>query len=171
MNREQVDQLLRDYLENKGRYEHLSTSIADAQIRLMGLQAEMRADIMFATAEQDGMPKPKGTVSRPTENMAVKLADGYETMDVSILKAQIDRMRANMIQLGMCVAYVDAWLAGLTDREQWVVRNREIDKNSWPQMVDLFRETFSSCGCSKDTLKRIRDHAMSKIYRIAMEEE
>ena len=80
-------------------------------------------------------------------------------------------MQANQIQLNMCVAYVDAWLAGLTDREQWVIRSRDIEKMSWVQMEEPYQNTFASCGFSKYTLKRIRDNAMAKIYRMAVEEE
>ena len=180
MEPEQVDMLLASYKINKGRSGHLSMAIREKEAQYQRMKAVAAADLLNASHSaltEYTIPGtdltalaalPKGnTTGDPTGNMAIKLADGYETDEMRALRKEIINLRADHERVSACVIYVDAWLDGLLEREAWVVRQQIIEARIWNDVVSDYMSIYRDSAASKTTLKRIKANAMEKIYKMA----
>ena len=163
---EQVDQMLSQYKNCKGRTGHLELEIArrraELERRINNLVAEAATE---TPVREEGMPHGTG-VGNPVERIVLKYADGYIPDD---LRAEMEELKSAERELHdkqMVIAYVDAWLSGLNDRERWVIEKNAIENYCWREMVDKLRKEFGEIR-SKDSVKRLRDRAMEKIYSFA----
>ncbi len=100
------------------------------------------------------------------ERIAVDFASGDYPDYVRPYKDALDRALAQQITMKNRIDYVDAWLCGLNTREAWVIRHNVIDNLPWRETVRLYQQEFG-VYYSKDSLKRIKEHALEKIYRMA----
>lgn len=166
MTPEKVMETLRTYRENLGRCEHLKVEIEQAETALQELQKSLYADIASPNTQNlDGMPHGH-KVSSPTENIGIMLAAGETPRHIADLKADIRAMQEEQHSRQTCVAYVDAWLKGLTDQERWIIQGQVISGKTWRTLM-LEYESINGEYRSKDSLKRLRARALKKIFEIA----
>lgn len=165
MTPEKVMETLRTYRENLGRCEHLKVEIEQAETALQELQMSLYVDIASPNTQNlDGMPHGN-KVSSPTENIGIMLAAGETPRHIADLKADIRAMQEEQHSRQTCVAYVDAWLKGLTDRERWIVQGQIIDAKTWRELIRE-HETLYGEPRTKEALKRLRAKSFEKICKM-----
>ncbi len=64
------------------------------------------------------------------------------------------------------VIFVEAWLKGLTEKERWIVEVQIIDRMTWNNVIAQHQSKYGT-QMSKDTLKRLKNRALAKIYQMA----
>lgn len=166
MQPEEVDVLLAGYLEDKGRYLHLTKTVLGLTHRFERIR-DYAINVMASPGGQNlsGMPHASG-VGKPTERIAVDFADEEYPDYVRPYKEALDRAVVQQAAMKNRIEYVEAWLCGLTTREAWIIRHNVIDNLPWRETVRLYQQEFG-VYYSKDSLKRIKEHALEKIYRMA----
>ncbi len=166
MKPEEVNAMLASYLEDKGRYLHL-TKLVQEMTRKFEAAKNYAIQVEASPGGQDlsGMPHAPG-IGKPTERIAVKFAAEDYPEYVKPYKRRLDQATEQANRMKNRIEYVEAWLCGLTTKEEWIIRHNVMDGLSWRDTVRLYQEEFGTY-CSKDSLKRMRDHALDKIYRIA----
>lgn len=162
---EKVDQMLKDYRECKGRCEHLRTEIELLDRQSVSLRRTMIEDAVSVSATVSDMPR--GTaLSDQTANVALRFADGKVPDYIKEIEADADKLRKELSEKDMVVIFVEAWLKGLTEKERWIIEKQVIDGAYWREIIHDYRDRYGD-EYTKDGLKRIRNVAMTKIYRIA----
>ncbi len=163
---EKVDQMLKDYKPFKGRCIYLKAMIAEMEEDAEVWRRNLASDLVGATGKgEDGMPKGN-TVSSPTERIGIMLASGYEPEDLKELEKKIVECRKELLQKSRVVQFVDAWLEGLTEKEQWVIRQQVIDGAFWREIIREYQAKYGD-QYSKEGLKKIKRNALRKIYKLA----
>lgn len=163
---ETVDLMLGRYRAYAGRCAHLRVEIERRERVLDALRAQTLADAAAVSAQQyDGMPHASGT-SDPTAQIGGRFADGYAPPEVADAEREIAALRAELADKYATVAFVEAWLRGLTEKESWVIEQQIIDCVCWRQVVIGHRLRFGE-DYTKDGLKRIKAQALEKIYKMA----
>lgn len=166
MQPEEVDAMLSGYLENLGRYQHLEQAVKGLEKRFNAIRNAALANEAGPGGQRlDGMPHASG-VGNPVARVACRFADGDYPDYVKPYKAELDRALVQKDAAENRVHYVDAWMGGLNDIESWVVKNQVIGGLPWQETMRKYSADFG-VACSKDRLKRIRDKALDKIYRMA----
>lgn len=172
MEKERVDALLRDYRENIGRCGHLRMEIKRNAFRMDQAREAFRREALGPGVSQC-TGAPRGTTpGNPTEALGLMLAEGHVPEDspqgreITRLKLESARMSAEMGVRQMQVDYVDCWLAGLTDRERWVIEHHIIEREIWHDIMIAFNQRYAD-DVSKDRLKRIQSRALERIYAMA----
>ena len=82
------------------------------------------------------------------------------------MQAELKETRQEHEQRYFTVLFVSAWLNGLPERERWIVEHQVIDGEYWKEVVCKFKTAFQE-ETSKDSLKRLKQRAMEKIYQMA----
>lgn len=165
MQPEQVLSMLRSYRGCAARITHIRCEIQMEKARLKWLEETAVEDMQHVTASLTGMPR-SGRIGDQSANIAVKLADGYETDEVKQTRRRILDLEANARILELTSAFVEAWLSGLTQKERFVIERRTIDGMTWECVAEDYEKEFG-VHYSKDTVRRINRAALEKIYRIA----
>lgn len=166
MTQEQVDGIFRDYQQIMGRCAYLRIEIErlTQAVNRDILSAEpldfMRVSASFVTAQGDR------NAGDPTGRAAQMLADGEPTE-----QAWRDQKRIKMLQCELenklaALACVDAWLQGLGNAEQLVLRRRIMEHRTWELVAKDYEELFGESR-SVDTLKKIKKTALQKVYVMA----
>ena len=96
----------------------------------------------------------------------MRLLEGLHDQELQEIDVKIAALEDEYNTRHLTVMYVQSWLAGLTERERWVVEAQVIDGVFWKDVCSRYRQHFEE-DCSKDTLKRYRDRALDKIYAMA----
>lgn len=166
MTRDKVDELLKRYRFEVGRYAYL-----DAQAKEIERQINKMRDMLIYDVASIQSPvisdMPKGTsIGDPTQRVGTLLADGWEPQEIKDLVASLVGISAQRSESKLVVDFVSAWLDGLTERERWMIEKQVIDGEFWSMIIPAFSTTFGE-AMSKDTLKRIRNRALEKIYKMA----
>ena len=162
MTKQIVMQHLKAYRSALGRCAHLRVEIEQIKAAREGTRTDMIDAMNFGPKGEPGMPHGTG-VADPTPRIADALVmDGHVgNMDARIRSAQI--------ALGhtmTTVKFVEGWLRCLNAREKFVFKRQVIDEIPWRIIADDYRAAYGE-HASKDTLKRIRDRALDKIYQAA----
>jgi hypothetical protein len=166
MRTETVDEMLRNYREYAARCAYLECAIKEAKKLLMKVRASAVSDAISVTQHYSDMPGGKGGASDPTARIATRIADGYQSDRELALEAEIAGMEDELRDKTPTVVYVEAWLSVLNPEERFVIENQMIDGMIWRKVIFTYRKAFGD-GYSKDTLKRIKNAALDKIYRVA----
>ena len=61
---------------------------------------------------------------------------------------------------------MDAWLKGLNRKERWVIERIFFDGMTYREINGQYREIYGE-PCSKDSLRRLKNTALEKIYQMA----
>ena len=165
--REQVDKMLTDYKSEYGRYRHLGVEVEVLQSRYDRLHRELISNEAAPQAQViTDMPRGGNRVGSKVEDIAVKIADGWLPPEMKAVKVELDTALAAYNKSKLVVEYVEAWLSGLTERERWIIQHQYINGEYWADVIDDYDRKFDK-GLSKDTLKRLRDRALERIYQAA----
>ena len=166
MTVERVNQLLKSYRFELGRCGHIKAEIAELERRYKQTEHDLTI-AMVSPGAQVISDMPRGTsVGKPTEQYAMRLLEGLKDKDLKDIEIKIEALKSELEERSTAVAYVQSWLAGLPERERWVIEAQVIDGVFWKDVCSRYRQHFEE-DCSKDTLKRCRDRALEKIYDMA----
>jgi hypothetical protein len=161
-----VDEMLRDYRTCLGRYSFLDVLIEELQDVEKLTEIDNRAEIINGkSSAMDGMPHGS-TPGNPTERAGIALAAGYVSKELAELRSEISKLEAERSQNYKVVLFVDAWLKGLNRKERWIIERFFFDGMTYREINGLYRELYEE-PCSKDSLRRLKNAAMSKIYDMA----
>lgn len=165
MTRDKVDELLKAYRMDVGRCGHLRAEIGQLEKDIKRAAAAIGEDLTSIKSPQiTDMPHGTG-VGNPTERMGMMLASGWVSSDVKELERELADKRQEYEQRYFTVVFVSAWLEGLSERERWIIEHQVIDGEFWREVIAKFGREFEEV--SKDTLKRLRQRALEKIYLMA----
>lgn len=165
MNQEQVEAMIRGYRANVGRCAHLDAEIRELEQLVRRALASMIENEVLPGIGLDGMPHSHD-ISRQVEEIAVRYADGYVPQEIREMLRRLDALKRDRGLYAGQLAYVEAWMKGLNDRQRLVLERQMIDGESWRKVAEIYRDTFGD-SVSKDTLKRIREKAVASITAIA----
>ena len=166
MTRERVDEILKGYRFDVGRCGHLAQEIQMLEQRAANMHAD-EVSALVSPKPQQITDMPRGTaIGNPTEKFGLMLASGYTSDEVKALEADIAARKAEYRERRDRVVFVQSWLSGLTERERWMVETQVIDAVFWKDVGVQYAARFGE-NVSKDTLKRLRDRAMDKVYVMA----
>lgn len=166
MTHEKVDELLKAYRFEVGRCGHLETEIAQLQ-KAIASSLENLAEDASALRPQQISDMPHGTtVGSPTERIAIMLASGWIPDYLKDMQKELAELQKEYDSRCFTVLFVSSWLKGLTERERWIVEHQIIDGEYWKDVVRKYRDTFCE-ETSKDSLKRLKQRALDKIYQMA----
>lgn len=166
MDKTRVDEILRSYRYDVGRCGHLEAEIKMLENDLAKLRRTLADDVSIPKPQQlSGMPH--GTmISNPTERIGMMLATGWEPDYIKDVEKSIQQLNEEYSEIYINVLFVQAWLKGLTEEESWIVEKQVVDGMYWRDVLTMYSIRFSK-ETSKDTLKRLRTRAMSKVYKMA----
>lgn len=166
MTIERVEEMLKTYRFEVGRCGHLENDIAKTKREIECARANAASELAGPRA-QVITDMPRGTkVGNPTETIGMMLASGYTGEEARELEAKLAELQAEYDERRKTVDYVESWLAGLPERERWMVEMQIIDGVIWREILTKYPERFGEYR-SKDTLKRIRDRALDMIVDMA----
>ena len=166
MTIDRVEEMLKTYRFEVGRCGHLEREIELLKHEIAKERAGLAGDLAGPGA-QVITDMPRGTtVGNPTEKLGMMLATGWVTDLIREKEAQLAEYEAEYAERHKTVAYVEKWLAGLPERERFMVEMQIIDGVIWREILVKYPEKFGEYR-SKDTLKRIRDKALEMIYDMA----
>ena len=161
-----VDEILKGYNEAVGRCGHLKTEMRVIE-RDINIEIANMLDTMASPKPQRYSDMPHGTqISNPTEQLGIMLAEGYKTDYQRELEGKLAALEAKYDKVHVMIEYVDSWLSGLNEKDRFIVESQVINQVSWREVVNQYRDRFKE-SFSKDTLKRIKDKALLKIYKMA----
>lgn len=161
-----VDSMLKEYRFFVGRCGHLETEIANLEQQITYERSQIAGDLASPTsAPVTGMPHGS-KASNPTERTGLMLASGYTPPHIIEMEQALSKLRQEYNEKYSTVLFVGAWLKGLTEKERWIVEQQVIDAVFWKEIVIRFRTAFGE-DCSKDSLKRLKQRALGKIYKMA----
>lgn len=166
MTRDRVDAILKGYRFDVGRCGHLAQEIQMLDVQYKNEQADM-IHALVSPHPQQLTDMPRGTqVGNPTEKYGIMLASNYATDEMRELEIQILAKQDEYNERKARVVFVQSWLEGLTERERWMIETQVIDGVFWKDVGVQYAQRFGE-NVSKDTLKRLRDRAMEKVYAMA----
>lgn len=166
MTHSRVDSILHGYRFDVGRCGHLALEIKELEQKY----TVEKTDMLHALASpkpQQLTDMPRGTaIGKSTEKIGLMLASGYATEEMQDIHIKISAKTDEYNERKARVLYVQGWLTGLTERERWMVETQVIDGVFWKDVGVQYASKFGE-AVSKDTLKRLRDRAMDKVYAMA----
>lgn len=163
---EKVDQFLKDHKMTVGRHKYLVSMIEELKSQAEDWKKNLAEDIVSLGGQViDGMPHGT-TVGNPTERFGIMLASGFTPEGLKELEQEIRKLEKEAHDKEVSIRIVEAWLDGLTEKERWIVEKQVIDGMYWREVVSEYHRQYGE-EYSKEGLKRIRDGAVSKIYRMA----
>lgn len=165
MQKNTVDEMLFRYREYVGRCGHLESLIANEEKQLKRLRANVAEELVGGGSVITGMPHGSG-ISDPTSRIGIALAEGYTPEHIKELERELDEAREELNGKLPTVIFVEAWLKGLTEKERWIVEAQVIDKYTWGEVAGQHITKFGATT-SKNTLKRLKNRALDKIYQMA----
>ena len=166
MKPEHVDELLKSYRAEVGRCKHLEIEI-DILTKRIAHDKEALVGYLVGPGAQEITDMPRGTsIGNPTEKYGLMLADGWTTDEIKADEAKLAELEAEYAERHKTVVFVDGWLAGLPERERWMIEKQVIDAVIWRELITQYTQQYGEYR-SKDTLKRLRDRALEMIYDMA----
>ena len=166
MTHNRVDTILRGYRFDLGRCGHLAMEIKELEQKYNTEKTDM-IHALVSPHPQQITDMPHGTaISNPTEKFGLMLAGDYKSEEMQELDIKIMSKTDEYNERKTRVMYVQGWLTGLTERERWMVETQVIDGVFWKDVGVQYASKFGE-AVSKDTLKRLRDRAMDKVYAMA----
>lgn len=166
MTKTEVLEMLEGYRCAVGRCGHLEVEITEL-IKYIQVALNNRAEDAAAPHAQQisGMPRGSG-VGNPTEQIGIMLASKHVPDYIRNMEAHLKELQTERDECARTVSYVEKWLAGLTEKEHWIVSHKIIDGDPWRVCIRDYEKQYGE-AVSKDTLRRMRRQALSAIYRSA----
>ena len=165
MQREIVDQCLENYREFSARCSFLEQEINELRILAEKLKSSAMTDAITITAQMTGMPHGTG-ITDPTGRIAMKFADGFTPDYIKEIEREIRTLEEERRTKLSTIVFVDAWLKALNKRERFVIENKVIGGMFWREMIFAYKAEFGD-EYSKQGMKKIKDRAMERIYKVA----
>lgn len=165
MTRDQVNEYLHAYQENKGRYLYLKEEITRLEMLMHELHCTAEGDEAFKGKGLSGMPYGGGK-SDPTARIAVKLASGDMTDAMRDLYRELRTCCQERDEKQRACRYVEAWIKGLPERERWVIQRQMLDGRYWRELPNLFQKEIGEYY-SQEGLKALKKRAMSMVQKMA----
>ena len=166
MTHEKVDEMLKAYRFEVGRCGHLEIEISQLQ-KALDRSLKCLTEDAASIKSQQLSDMPKGTtVGSPTERIAIMLASGWLPEDIRKMQGELASLKDEYAQRYFTVLFVSSWLNGLTERERWIIEHQVIGGEYWKEVIGKFRIEFNE-DTSKDSLKRLKQRALDKVYRMA----
>lgn len=167
MTHDKVNEMLKAYRFEVGRCGHLETEIEQLQKVISSSMSSLAEDVS-AVRTQQITDMPHGTaVGNPTERIAIMLASGWVPDYITEMQTELGELKREYESRYYTVLFVSAWLKGLTERERWIVERQVINGEYWRDIIREYKVEFSEAAASKDSLKRLKQKAMDKIYAMA----
>ena len=165
MKVEVINEALSMYLERLARCEFLDTEIKILSEMLEKAESEMVDDEVSLSQELTGMPH--GTsISDPTGKLGLRLACGFESWSVKQIKEELANMREEYNTLRYWVAFVQAWLKCLTEKERKLIEMKYIQKLSWDEIINNYQREYGQ-KYGKSGMKVLVQKSIEKVYKIA----
>ena len=166
MTHEKVDEMLRAYREIVGRCGYLEVEINRLEKAVKQELTAFEGDVTsIKSPDLSGLPH--GTmIGSQTERLAIILASGIIPDEIREMQKMLEKAQKEYEQKHYTVLCVDAWLNGLQERERWLIEHQVIDGEFWKNVINDFNDFFGD-ELSKDSLKRLKQRALTKIYIMA----
>lgn len=161
-----MDEMLGRYLEHSARSAFLESKIQELYKDLGKMRSEIVEDLVSVSPKITGLPGGQKGISDSTGRLGTMVADGHVTPHMEQVIKEIDALELELERVRVTVVFVDAWLKALDEKELFVIKKKTIGGLSWKQLGYLFRNTYGD-SYTQQGLRRIRDSAMDKIYKIA----
>lgn len=145
------------------RIAQLETIISRMEKDVEAVRDEVIGGEAMHSISTEGGGHGGGGISRPVENLAIRLADGWVPDTIAEYLNDIARLQSELSYMRGLTDRVDGWLASLNPWEAWVIRTHVIGKAGWKETVSAYRTEFQEAAVSKDTLKRILERGLEKI--------
>lgn len=165
MRPERAEQMLREYKNNVGRRGFLEKAIMEAETDLAYWRSRLAEDMVGGAQNLDGMPHGT-TVGNPTEKMALKLATGYEPEDLKDAERRLAEMRTELRALEMEIVFVEAWLAGLSQKDRWLLERIYFEGFTYNETARAYAELYG-IQISRDAVRRMKREAVQKVAEMA----
>lgn len=166
MTQKQVDEVFRDYQQITGRCAYLRIEIERLRqaIDQENAAAEpldfMRVSASFVVAQKGK------NIGDPTGRAAQMLADGEPTEQARRDQRRMKTLTAELEDKLAALACVDAWLQGLDNTEQFILKRRMMEHLTWERVAKDYEALFGESR-SVDTIKRVNRLALQKVYVMA----
>lgn len=165
MKVEVINEALSMYLERVARREFLDNEIKLLRDMLEAAVTEMVDDEVSLSQELTGMPH--GTaISDPTGKLGLRLACGFESWSVMQIREELKKLQDEYYTLTHWVAFVDAWMKCLTEKERLLVELKYIQKLSWDEIISNYQRKYGQ-RYGRSGMKIQVAKAMEKVYKIA----
>ena len=166
MRTEKVDEMLKTYRFDVGRCGHLETEIRKLERAIAFHKGQLAEDAQAVNSQQIS-DMPRGTaLGNPTERIGLMLASGWTPDYIREMEGELSALKSEYEERYFTVLFVSSWLKGLTERERWIIEHQIIDGEYWKDVIAGYRTEFSE-DSSKDSLKRLKQRALGKIYEMA----
>lgn len=163
---ERAEMMLAQYRRCVGRCAFLKKTIAEAEADIVLWRNHLAEDLVASGgANLDGMPRGT-TVGNPTERMALMLATGYEPEDLKDAEAQITLLRDELREKEMVLCFVEAWLEGLTAKEQWLIEQLYFEGCTYNETAHAYTDKFG-VPISRDGIRRMKKATVQKVADMA----
>ena len=160
-----IENMLVSYRTNIGRCAHIECLIAMKNAQIEAFKKTMIKDMVSTTHALTGMPRGT-TPGDPVGRLAAAITDGAESAPIMELREEVYMLESELATKRRALAFVDAWLLCINDRERFVVNKHVIDGETWQQVITDFSDSFG-VEYSKDSLRKIKNRALEKIRAIA----
>lgn len=167
MTPEKVDCLLRDYRSNLARCKYLEGLIPVLEEEVSALRQKAADDsVQLRGPSWDGLPRDTN-LSNPTQDIGILLASGYQPDLLKEKEGELKAVREEYRRKVPNVIFVEAWLKGLTPRENWIIQHHIIDAMTWNDVMTEYERTFGE-NRTKRCLQTLKRRALKKIYSYAI---
>jgi predicted RNase H-like nuclease (RuvC/YqgF family) len=173
--KQQIESLLRTYLEKKARIKSLELDIENlrntldhqGQVYIEPLADAIEGMSMKAKSITDMPTGGQSEYQSSTERVALTCRrvhnNSFDTEDIHI---KINELTNKINELMPDVERVDIFLSGLTDREKFIADKFYINAWTWEEVTYYYNEHMPVTK-QKRALKDVRDDLLNKIERIS----
>lgn len=166
MRMEDICETLRLHRQSIGKRDLLQIEIAEAEETLKIMQRTVAEDVAAPGAQNvTGMPKGN-MVGNPTERLGLMLASGDAPRHIAQLKTDIAELKRELHDLTIRINRVAAWLAGLSERESWVITGHMVNGLTWCDMANEYQRRYGQPR-TRRSLQRLKRQALRKIAQMA----
>ena len=166
MTMEEICEILSQHRQSIGKRDLLQIEIAEAEETLKIMQRTVAEDVAVPGAQNvTGMPKGNA-VGNPTERLGLMLASGDAPRHIAQLKTDIAELKRELHDLTIKINRVAAWIAGLSERESWVITGHMINGLTWCDMIEDYQRRYGQPR-TRRSLQRLKRQALRKIAQMA----
>ena len=166
MTMEEICEIISKHRQSIGKRDLLQIEISEAEETLKIMQRTVAEDVAAPGAQSvTGMPKGNA-VGNPTERLGLMLASGDAPRHIAQLKTDIKELKRELHDLTIRINRVAAWLAGLSERENWVITGHMINRLTWCDMAEDYQRRYGQPR-TRRSLQRLKRQALRKIAQMA----
>jgi len=140
MDQTMLKDTLENYLAIKRRCDFLDTFIPQMARKLEAMKEDARLSLGAAPA-LSGMPGA-GQPGDPTARVAAGCADADLNAPMRDCRRRLEGLIREKAELTARLALADCMLAGLSDEERFLITLRVMEKYTWKEIPDRYRERY-----------------------------